>query len=303
MIAKLRRIAIYDTGNDRIVQLTTIQEGVEGAGGFFYEEEEDTLKVDDDQEYLLSFLCRLEARVLGQASLRADLMAMVGQECIISGVGIDGFVQFGRVVPTATTTNTFADTVKIVAIDQVDKSTVFRIVAQRRSTKAYVNGVLAGGVGAFNSLLNIYDVTSGVSNALYGFALYGGVTASITNTTSGWARQSAQIGAGEAIESSRFLFPFANIPVTLSFRNETNTSDNEGILRRFTGTTTVATQSPDAVVTFDAGAVGSRLSATAVPNASTTWISAVFGSAGGGDTVGFSLPSIRVNSLTAFEKF
>ena len=303
MIAKLRRIAIYDIGNDKVVTLTTIQDGVEGAGGFFYEEEEDTLTIDDDQTYLLSFLCRLEARVLGQSSVRADLMAMVGEECIISGVGIDGFVQFGRVEPTNTTTNTFADTVKIVAVDQVDKSTVFRIVAQRRSTKAYVSGVLAGGVGAFNSMLNVYDVTSGVSNALYGFALTGGVTASITNTTSGYARQSVTVTIGDGIQSSRFLFPFEGIPVTLSFRIETDSSDNEGILRAFTGTTTVATQSPDSATTFANGVVGSRLSITRVPDASTRWISAVFGSGGNGTALGFSLPALRVNDLTAFEKF
>jgi hypothetical protein len=302
MIAKLRRIAIYDTANDKIVVLTTIQDGVEGAGGFFYEEEEDTLAVDDDQAYLLSFLCKLETRVLGQSSVRADLEAMVGEECIISGVGIDGFVQFGRVIPTNTTTNTFADTVKIVAVDQVDKSTVFRIVAQRRSVKGYSSGIARGGVGAFNSLLNMYEVTSGISNALYGFALTSGVTASITNTTSGYAFQSVTVSIGDGIQSSRFLFPFADIPVTLSFRNETNSSDSEGILRLFTGTTTVATQSQTTVV-FSSGAVGSRLSTSLTPNASTTWVSAVFGSGGSSDALGFSLPALRVNSLTGFEKY
>lgn len=190
MIAKLRRIAIYDTANDKVVTLTTIQEGVEGSGGFFYEEEEDTLTVDDDQSLLLSFLCKLEARVLGNSSVRADLEAMVGEECIISGVGIDGFVQFGRTLPPTSNANTFADTVKIVAVDQVDKSTVFRIVAQRRSVKGYSSGIARGGVGAFNSLLNMYEVTSGTGGLLYGF--YGatiGATYTITNTTSGYAFQ------------------------------------------------------------------------------------------------------------------
>jgi hypothetical protein len=303
MIAKLRRIAIYDTSSNNLVVLTTIQEGVEGSGGFFYEEEEDTLTVDDDQAYLLSFLCRLETRVLGDSSARATLMAMVGNECIISGVGIDGFVQFGRVVPTDTNTNTFADTVKIVAVDQIDKSTVFRIVAQRRSTKAYINGIIAGGVGAFNSLLNVYNVMSGTGSELFGFKLFTTATGSITNTTSGWARQSVTIGAGEGIESSRFLFPFANIPVTLSFRNETNNLDNEAIIRRYTGTTTVTTQASNTLSDWSASAIGSRLSVTTTPDASTRWISALFGSAGGGVEAGFSLPALRVGALTTFERF
>jgi hypothetical protein len=302
MIAKLRRIAIYDTANDKVVTLTTIQDGVEGAGGFFYEEEEDTLKVDDDQEYLLSFLCRLEARVLGQSSVRADLMAMVGEECIISGVGIDGFVQFGRVVPTTTTTNTFADTVKIVAIDQVDKSTVFRIVAQRRSTKAYVNGVLAGGVGAFNSLLNVYDVTSGTGGVLYGFA--GGVgTDTITNTTSGYAFQTlANTVSGNLLFSSRFLYPFSDIPVTLSVRTETTGAEGRAVVATYTGTTTVTEQTAVAFSSFDGDPVGTRVNVTVVPTSTTRWVGAYFGISATG-SVGFSLPALRVNSLTAFEKF
>lgn len=302
MIAKLRRIAIYDTGNDKVVTLTTIQDGVEGAGGFFYEEEEDTLTIDDDQSYLLSFLCRLEARVLGQSSVRADLMAMVGQECIISGVGIDGFVQFGRVVPTETTTNTFADTVKIVAIDQVDKSTVFRIVAQRRSTKAYVNGVLAGGVGAFNSLLNVYEVTSGTAGVLYGFANTV-ATPTITNTTSGYAFQTvAYTASGNYLFSSRFLYPFADIPVTLSLRTETTGTEGTANIATYTGTTTVAEQTVSTFQGFDGGPVGTRVSVSVTPTSTTRWVGAYFGLTATG-SVGFSLPALRVNSLTAFEKF
>lgn len=302
MIAKLRRIAIYDIGNDKVVTLTTIQDGVEGAGGFFYEEEEDTLTIDDDQTYLLSFLCRLEARVLGQSSVRADLMAMVGEECIISGVGIDGFVQFGRCLPPTSNANTFADTVKIVAVDQVDKSTVFRIVAQRRSTKAYVSGVLAGGVGAFNSMLNVYDVTSGITGLMYGF--YGasaGTSYTLTNTASGYAFQTvAAAGVPADIFSARFLFPFNGITMTLSFRNEANTADGFAKITTFTGTTTVAFQ---AETTTNLGvAIGTRVSLAVTPTETTTFIGASLGLATGG-TVGFSLPALRVNDLTAFEKF
>lgn len=302
MIAKLRRIAIYDIGNDKVVTLTTIQDGVEGAGGFFYEEEEDTLTIDDDQTYLLSFLCRLEARVLGQSSVRADLMAMVGEECIISGVGIDGFVQFGRCLPPTSNANTFADTVKIVAVDQVDKSTVFRIVAQRRSTKAYVSGVLAGGVGAFNSMLNVYDVTSGITGLMYGF--YGATTLatySLTNTASGYAFQNVIAGGSSAdIFSARFLFPFNGIPVTLSFRNEVNEAQGFAKVTTFTGTTTTTFQ---AETTVSLGVlVGTRVTATITPTATTTFVGCSLGLTSGG-AVGFSLPALRVNSLTAFEKF
>jgi hypothetical protein len=303
MIAKLRRIAIYDTANDKVVTLTTIQEGVEGSGGFFYEEEEDTLAIDDDQSLLLSFLCKLEARVLGNSSVRADLEAMVGEECIISGVGIDGFVQFGRVLPpNPVATNTFADTVKIVAIDQVDKSTVFRIVAQRRSVKGYSSGVARGSVGAFNSLLNVYEVISGTGGVLYGFA--GGIgTDAITNTTSGYAFQTATAGgAADLLFSSRFLFPFTGIPVTLSFRTETTTAEGKAVLATYTGTTTVSEEAQVAFSSFDGDPVGARVDISITPTSATRWVGAYFGVTSAG-SVGFSLPALRVNGLTAYEGF
>jgi hypothetical protein len=305
MIAKLRRIAIYDTANDKIVQLTTIQDGVEGAGGFFYEEEEDTLAVDDDQAYLLSFLCKLETRVLGQSSVRADLEAMVGEECIISGVGIDGFVQFGRTVPSNTNTNTFADTVKIVAIDQVDKSTVFRIVAQRRSVKGYSSGIARGGVGAFNSLLNMYEVISGItgsSGTPYGFALEDGNSTG-TNSTSGYAFFTNSLSAsGYGFKSSRFLFPFQGIPVTFSFRQETIGQEGLAVLATYTGTTTVTEEAQVSLVSFDSEPVGTRRNLSITPTASTRWVGALLGTSQVG-SVGFSLPALRVNSLTSFEKY
>jgi hypothetical protein len=302
MIAKLRRIAIYDTANDKVVTLTTIQEGVEGSGGFFYEEEEDTLTVDDDQSLLLSFLCKLEARVLGNSSVRADLEAMVGEECIISGVGIDGFVQFGRVLAPTSNANIFADTVKLVAVDQIDKSTVFRIVAQRRSVKGYSSGVARGAVGAFNSLLNVYQVTSGTGGLLYGF--YGatpGTSYTLTNTASGYAFQNViSPGVAGDIFSARFLFPFDGIPVTLSFRNEQNTADGYAKITTYTGTTTVVFQAETSV---NLGvAIGTRVSASITPTATTTFIGASLGLATGGQ-IGFSIPALKVNSDTAYEGF
>jgi hypothetical protein len=305
MIAKLRRIAIYDTTNDKVVVLTTIQEGVEGSGGFFYEEEEDTLAIDDDQSLLLSFLCKLEARVLGNSSVRADLEAMVGEECIISGVGIDGFVQFGRVVPTTGNTNTFADTVKIVAIDQVDKSTVFRIVAQRRSVKGYSSGIARGSVGAFNSLLNVYEVISGTTGAggvPYGFALEDG-TSTGTNTTSGYAFFSnTLVASGFGYKSSRFLFPFTGIPVTFSLRTESTGTEGIAVIATYTGTTTVTEEARVTFNGFDGDPVGTRVSVGITPTASTRWVGALIGTTAAG-TVGFSLPALRVNGLTAYEGF
>lgn len=305
MIAKLRRIAIYDTANDKVVTLTTIQEGVEGSGGFFYEEEEDTLTVDDDQSLLLSFLCKLEARVLGNSSVRADLEAMVGEECIISGVGIDGFVQFGRVVPSNTNTNTFSDTVKIVAVDQVDKSTVFRIVAQRRSVKGYSSGVARGSVGAFNSLLNVYEVISGTTGGggvPYGFALGDGSSTG-TNSTSGYAFfTDTLLASGFGYKSARFLFPFENIPVTFSFRQETTDAAGLAVVATYTGTTTVTEEARVSDNDFDGGAVGDRRSITINPTSSTRWVGALIGTSAAG-SVGFSLPALRVNSATAYEAF
>lgn len=305
MIAKLRRIAIYDTANDKVVTLTTIQEGVEGSGGFFYEEEEDTLAIDDDQSLLLSFLCKLEARVLGNSSVRADLEAMVGEECIISGVGIDGFVQFGRVVPASNNTNTFSDTVKLVAVDQVDKSTVFRIVAQRRSVKGYSSGVARGSVGAFNSLLNVYQVTSGTtgsSGTPFGFALEAGNSTG-TNSASGYAFYiNTLVASGFGYKSARFLFPFDGIPVTFSFRQETNGSEGLAVVATYTGTTTVVEEARASFASFDGDPVGTRESITITPTASTRWVGAMFGTTGAG-SVGFSLPALKVNSDRQYEAF
>lgn len=303
MIAKLRRLAIYDITNDKVVTLTTIQEGAEGAGGFFYEEEEDTLTVDDDQSYLLSFLCRLEARVLGASAVRADLMAMVGSECIVSGVGIDGFVQFGRVVATSGNTNTFADTVKIVAVDQVDTSTVFRIVVQRRSVKGYASGTARGGVGAFNSLFNMYEVISGTSGTPYGFATTGVGSDALTNTTSGYAFfTSTMLASGYSYKSARYLFPFANIPVTLSFRQENTDATAIAVVATYTGTTTVTEQSTQSITGFDGGVVGERNSLVITPDSSTRWVGAMFGTSAAG-AVSFSLPALRVNGLTSYEGY
>jgi len=261
--------------------------------------------VDDDQAYLLSFLCKLETRVLGQSSVRADLEAMVGEECIISGVGIDGFVQFGRTVPSNTNTNTFADTVKIVAIDQVDKSTVFRIVAQRRSVKGYSSGIARGGVGAFNSLLNMYEVISGItgsSGTPYGFALEDGNSTG-TNSTSGYAFFTNSLSAsGYGFKSSRFLFPFQGIPVTFSFRQETIGQEGLAVLATYTGTTTVTEEAQVSLVSFDSEPVGTRRNLSITPTASTRWVGALLGTSQVG-SVGFSLPALRVNSLTSFEKY
>jgi len=301
MIAKLRRIAIYDTGNDKVVTLTTIQDGVDGAGGFFYEEEEDTLTIDDDQSYLLCFLCKLEARVLGNSTLRADLMAMVGQQCIISGVGIDGFIQFGRVNPSNTNTNVFSDTVRIVAVDQVDNSTVFRISAQRRTVKGYSGGIARGSVGAFNSLLNVFEVTSGITGTPYGFALGDGSSAG-TNTVSGHAFYVGTLGAsGIAYKTSRYLFPFQGIPVTFSFRQETTAGEGRASVATYTGTVTVAEQARVDYSSFDGEPIGTRVAITINPTSATRWVGAFLGASQVG-IVGFSLPALRVNGLTAFEK-
>jgi hypothetical protein len=305
MIAKLRRIAIYDTTNDKVVVLTTIQEGVEGSGGFFYEEEEDTLAIDDDQSLLLSFLCKLEARVLGNSSVRADLEAMVGEECIISGVGIDGFVQFGRVVASDTNTNVFSDTVKIVAVDQVDKSTVFRIVAQRRSVKGYSSGIARGSVGAFNSLLNVYEVTSGITGSPgnpYGFSVSTSSSQG-TNTTSGYAFFTASLlASGYAFKSARFLFPFAGIPITYSFRLESTDQTGIAVVATYTGTTAVTEEAKVERGGFDGDSIGARIDVSITPTASTRWVGALMGTNGAG-TVGFSLPALRVNGLTQYEGF
>jgi hypothetical protein len=217
MIAKLQQLAIYDVsapaGTPPLV-LSSIQDGVDGAGGFFYTEEEDLLTIEDDQNYLLSMLCRVDIRVLGEGSKRATLMAMVGKECVISGVGIDGFFQFGRVTSFSGGVATAVDTVKIVAADQVDKSTVFRIVAQKRSTKAYVNGVMAGGVLASENMMAIYELEAGTSSLLNGMFITGGTslrTGAVMEVTYASLLANAFIGT-----SGFYLYPFLNAPVFYS---------------------------------------------------------------------------------------
>lgn len=214
MISKLLQLAIYNVTDNTHVVLSAIQDGVDGAGGFFYSEEEDTLDIEDDQKLLLSFLCSMDVRVLGSSANRSLLMDMIGKECVISGVGIDGFFQFGRVIDYTTGIAIAEDTVKLVAADQVDNSTVFKIVAQRRSTKAYVNGKMAGGVTASENMMAVHQLGSGSSTMLYGLTNTNGVGARSGDTV---VMTYASLTASASINTEGFyLYPFVNYPVFFS---------------------------------------------------------------------------------------
>jgi hypothetical protein len=214
MISKLLQLAIYNVTDNQHVVLSAIQDGVDGAGGFFYSEEEDTLDIEDDQKLLLSFLCSMDVRVLGSSANRSLLMDMIGKECVISGVGIDGFFQFGRVIDYTTGVAIAEDTVKLVAADQVDNSTVFKIVAQRRSTKAYVNGKMAGGVTASENMMAVHQLGSGSSTMLYGLTNTNGVGARSGDTV---VMTYASLTASASINTEGFyLYPFVNYPVFFS---------------------------------------------------------------------------------------
>lgn len=215
MISKLLQLAIYNVTDNEHLVLSTVQDGVDGAGGFFYSEEEDTLDIEDDQKYLLSFLCSMDVRVLGSSANRSTLMNMIGKECVISGVGLDGFFQFGRVTGFSGGVATAVDTVKIVAADQVDKSTVFKIVAQKRTTKAYVGGVIAGGVTASENMMAVHELGQGTSSALYGVFSSTGTGARVTDTLT--ITYPPSITASATIGTSGFyLYPFVNYPVFFS---------------------------------------------------------------------------------------
>jgi hypothetical protein len=215
MIAKLLQLAIHDVAANETLVLSSIQDGVDGAGGFFYTEEEDLLTIEDDQSYLLSMLCRVDIRVLGEASKRATLLGMVNKECIVSGVGIDGFFQFGRVTNYTISGATAVDTVKIVSVDQVDKSTVFRVVAQKRSTKAYVSGTMAGGVLASENLMAIHQLGTGTANMLYG--MFRDVGTGVVSGDTLTMTYPPSITASALIATAGYyLYPFTSTPVFFS---------------------------------------------------------------------------------------
>lgn len=207
MLAKLLQLAIYDVQANTHVVLSTIQDGVEGAGGFFYTEEEDTLSIEDDQDYLVSFLCRMDVRLLGNSAKRATLMSMVGKDCVISGLGLDGFFQFGRVTAFTGGVATAVDPVKLVAVEQVDKTSVFRVIAQKRSTKGYVNGVMAGSVTASENMMAVHQLGAGTASMLYGMYNTNG-TGSVTGDTLTMSYAGATASAFVGTDGF-YLFPFA----------------------------------------------------------------------------------------------
>jgi hypothetical protein len=214
MLAKLLQLAIYDVQANTHVVLSTIQDGVDGAGGFFYTEEEDLLSIEDDQDYLVSFLCRMDVRLLGNSAKRATLMSMVGKDCVISGLGMDGFFQFGHVTNFTGGVATATGTVKLVAVEQVDKTTVFRVIAQKRTTKAYVSGFMAGAVTASENMMAMYQLGSGTSTMLHGLFNTGGVgsvTGEILTMT-----YASPLATAFVATTGYYLYPFQASPVYFS---------------------------------------------------------------------------------------
>lgn len=255
MISKLLQLAIYNVTDNTSLVLSTIQDGVDGAGGFFYSEEEDTLDIEDDQKYLLSFLCSMDVRVLGGSANRLTLMNMIGKECVISGVGLDGFFQFGRVTAFSGGVATAVDTVKIVAADQIDKSTVFRIVAQKRSTKAYVNGVVAGGVTASENMMAVHQLGAGTASMLYGLFNTNGSGSVTTDTlTMTYASPTASAVIGT---SGYYLYPFTNYPVFFSLVKSAQTGTYASQALNLIGYD--ASSSPTVITSTTPVATGSRV--------------------------------------------
>lgn len=256
MISKLLQLAIYNVPDNELLVLSTIQDGVDGAGGFFYSEEEDTLDIEDDQKYLLSFLCSMDVRVLGSSANRSTLMNMIGKECVISGVGLDGFFQFGRVTDFTTgVVNVAEDTVKIVAADQIDKSTVFRIVAQKRSTKAYVGGKMAGGVTASENMMAVHQLGAGTASMLYGLFNTNGSGSVTTDTLT--MTYASPTGSAVIGTSGYYLYPFTNYPVFFSLVKSAQTGTYASQALNLIGYD--ASSSPSVITSTTPVATGSRV--------------------------------------------
>ena len=260
MLAKLLQLAIYDVQANTHVVLSTIQDGVDGAGGFFYTEEEDTLSIEDDQDYLLSFLCRMDVRLLGNSAKRATLMSMVGKDCVISGLGLDGFFQFGRVTAFTGGSVTAVDTVKLVAVEQVDKSSVFKVIAQKRTTKGYVGGVIAGGVTASENMMAVHHLGAGTASVLYGMFNTGGSASVTTDTlTVSYASLTASAFIGT---SGFYLYPFVGREAFFSLLESAQTG-------------TIGTQSLK-LLGYNASSVLSTIATTTpVPTGTRTYVGGV----------------------------
>jgi hypothetical protein len=146
-ISIIKRDDAANSGNDTIVKLTNISDGVDGASVFGFSSEPNYLTIGAGESYVNSLNSTLDVRVLkptgdaysGQSNLDQIKEWSNNQEDVyISAITLDGFILIGD-------RHTSSDLCKIVVNEQLTNNDIFAFKITRKSRVSY------GDSGSYNS--------------------------------------------------------------------------------------------------------------------------------------------------------
>jgi hypothetical protein len=287
MALYLKKLAVYNTVSEEVVQLVNVMEGAEGSAVFGYNQTDSALVVANGQKTQFKQTHTVSLSVLpptgADETIMNNIMYAPDQSpVLVAGMSDDIFLTWDEAV-YLTQKDEYGDTLTRNLNMTLDATIGYRGTAPLKKKPVYAGG----------NLLALYDVLTGSNDLLNGFIKSGTITTSVSGAAQTLTRAA---DATALIESRPILFPFGGETITLSmFVNSANAGYSFGF--RFLDETGVEI---DTSITTTTGATSRKSHTATIPTGTAFVISQFAPGATSTNNLVFQAPAIRLGTLSTY---